>query len=30
MELGIAIGLGVWFVVISVAATIRVFKDFRS
>ncbi len=28
MELGIAIGLGVWFVTISVAATIRVFKDF--
>ena len=28
MELGIAIGLGVWFVAISIAATIRVFKDF--
>ena len=28
MELGIAIGLGVWFMVISIAATIRVFKDF--
>ena len=30
MELGIAIGLGVWFVAISVAATVRVFKDFHN
>ena len=30
MELGVAIGLGLWFVAMSVAATIRVFKDFKS
>ena len=29
MELGIAIGLGTWFMVINIAATIRVFKDFH-
>lgn len=30
MELGIAIGLGIWFVAISAAATVRVFKDFHN
>lgn len=29
MELIIAIGIGLWFVVISIAATVRVFKDFK-
>ena len=29
MELGIAIGLGLWFVAMGIAATVRVFKDFR-
>ena len=29
MELTVAIGLGLWFVVMGVAATIRVFKDFK-
>lgn len=29
MELGVAIGLGLWFVAIGVAATVRVFKDFK-
>lgn len=29
MELGISIGLGLWFVIMGVAATIRVFKDFK-
>lgn len=29
MELGIAIGLGLWFVIMGVAATVRVFKDFK-
>ena len=29
MELAVAIGLGLWFVLISSLATIKVFKDFR-
>lgn len=29
MELGVAIGLGLWFVVMGVAATLRVFKDYK-
>lgn len=29
MEVGIAVGLGLWFVVMGIAATIRVFKDFK-
>ena len=29
MELAVAIGLGLWFVVMGVAATVRVFKDFK-
>ena len=29
MEFGVAIGLGIWFVVIGIAAIIRVFKDYR-
>lgn len=29
MELAVAIGLGLWFVVMGAAATIRVFKDFK-
>lgn len=29
MELGVAIGLGLWFVMMGVAATVRVFKDFK-
>lgn len=29
MELAVAIGLGAWFVVMGVAATVRVFKDFK-
>lgn len=29
MELWVAIGLGLWFAVIGIAATIRVFKDFK-
>lgn len=30
MELVVAIGLGLWFAVISTAATVRVFKDFKN
>jgi len=29
MELGVAIGLGFWFVAMGIAATVRVFKDFK-
>ena len=29
MELGVAIGLGLWFVAMGIATTIRVFKDFK-
>ena len=29
MELAVAIGLGAWFVAMGVAATVRVFKDFK-
>lgn len=29
MELGVAIGLGLWFVVMGIAATVRVFKDYK-
>lgn len=29
MELGVAIGLGLWFVLMGVAATVRVFKDYQ-
>lgn len=29
MELAVAIGLGLWFMVMGVAATARVFKDFK-
>lgn len=29
MELAIAIGLGLWFMVMGVAAMVRVFKDFK-
>ena len=29
MELAVAIGLGLWFVGMGIAATIRVFKDFK-
>ena len=29
MELAVAIGLGLWFVVMSIAATLRVFKDYK-
>ena len=29
MELAVAIGLGLWFVVMGVAATVRAFKDFK-
>lgn len=29
MELAVAFGLGFWFVVMGVAATVRVFKDFK-
>ena len=29
MELGVAIGLGLWFVVMGIAATLRVFKDYK-
>lgn len=29
MELGVAIVLGLWFVVMGIAATMRVFKDYK-
>lgn len=29
MELAVAIGLGLWFVIMGVIATVKVFKDFR-
>lgn len=29
MELGVAIGLGIWFIVVGIAATVRVFKDYK-
>lgn len=29
MELVVAIGLGLWFAAISIAATVRIFKDFK-
>lgn len=29
MEFVVAIGLGLWFVVMGVAATVRIFKDFK-
>lgn len=29
MELLVAIGLGAWFVAMGIAATVRVFKDFK-
>lgn len=29
MELAVAIGLGSWFVVMGIATTVRVFKDFK-
>ena len=29
MELGVAIGLGLWFVAMGVAATIRFFRDYK-
>lgn len=29
MELGVAIGLGAWFLVMSIVATVRVFKDYN-
>ena len=29
MELGVAIGLGLWFMAMGAAATVRVFKDFK-
>ena len=29
MELAVAIGLGAWFVAMGVAATVRIFKDFK-
>lgn len=29
MELGVAIGLGLWFMVMGIAATVRVYKDFK-
>lgn len=29
MELVVAIGLGLWFVVMGIASTVRVFKDFK-
>lgn len=29
MELGVAIGLGIWFVVMGIAATVRVSKDYK-
>lgn len=29
MELGVAIGLGLWFVVMGIAATLQVFKDYK-
>ncbi len=29
MEFVVAIGLGLWFVVMGVAATIRIYKDFK-
>ena len=30
MELGAAIGLGIWFVFMGIVATLRVFKDFKN
>lgn len=30
MELGVAIGLGVWFGLMGVVATVRIFKDFKN
>ncbi len=29
MEFAVAIGLGLWFVVMGIAATARIFKDFK-
>ena len=29
MELGVAIGLGLWFMGMGIAATVRVYKDFK-
>ncbi len=29
MELGVAIALGLWFIVMGIAATVRVFKDYK-
>lgn len=29
MEMGVAIGLGLWFVTMGIAATVRVFKDYE-
>ena len=29
MEFVIAVGLGLWFVVMGIAATVRVYKDFK-
>lgn len=30
MEFVVAIGLGLWFAVISIAATVRIYKDFKN
>ena len=30
MEFGVAIGLGLWFMVMGIAATIRINKDFKN
>lgn len=30
MELAVAIGLGLWFVVMGIAATVRVYKDYKN
>lgn len=29
MEICVAIGLGLWFVIMGIVATIRVFKDYK-
>lgn len=29
MEIAVAVGLGLWFVVMGVAATIRIYKDYK-
>ncbi len=30
MEFGVAIGLGIWFAAMGIAATIRIYRDFKN